>query len=144
MFKRKREKLNRQNFNKLFFSFSIGRSKYFRGARSYVITNTLHYVTRLPVSVIEIFHEINLFLFILVTGPRYRKPKVPKVKGESEEKRPRTAFSMDQLARLKVNFIKLPSFQSVSLNESCLNYWKMRSMNQSTIHIEQPNCIEHE
>lgn len=35
-------------------------------------------------------------------GPRYRKPKVPKVKGESEEKRPRTAFSMDQLARLKV------------------------------------------
>ncbi|XP_031636940.1 segmentation polarity homeobox protein engrailed-like [Contarinia nasturtii] len=38
------------------------------------------------------------------SGPRYRKPKTPKVKGESEEKRPRTAFSMDQLARLKREF----------------------------------------
>lgn len=37
------------------------------------------------------------------SGPRYRKPKVPKVKGDSDEKRPRTAFSSEQLARLKVN-----------------------------------------
>lgn len=53
---------------------------------------------------------------VCFTGPRYRKPKVPKVKGESEEKRPRTAFSMDQLARLKVNIqfkpINLASFYS--------------------------------
>lgn len=37
------------------------------------------------------------------SGPRYRKPKTPKAKGENEEKRPRTAFSSEQLARLKVN-----------------------------------------
>ncbi|XP_031636951.1 segmentation polarity homeobox protein engrailed-like [Contarinia nasturtii] len=38
------------------------------------------------------------------SGPRYRKPKVPKVKGENDEKRPRTAFSSEQLARLKREF----------------------------------------
>lgn len=38
------------------------------------------------------------------SGPRYRKPKTPKVKGENDEKRPRTAFSSEQLARLKVKY----------------------------------------
>lgn len=38
------------------------------------------------------------------SGPRYRKPKTPKVKGDNDEKRPRTAFSSEQLARLKVRF----------------------------------------
>lgn len=42
------------------------------------------------------------FVFFFLIGPRYRKPKQPKVKGENDEKRPRTAFSMEQLARLKV------------------------------------------
>lgn len=37
------------------------------------------------------------------SGPRYRKPKTPKVKNDNDEKRPRTAFSSEQLARLKVN-----------------------------------------
>lgn len=37
------------------------------------------------------------------SGPRYRKPKTPKVKGDNDEKRPRTAFSSEQLARLKVD-----------------------------------------
>lgn len=42
-------------------------------------------------------------IFFAITGPRYRKPKVPKDKTQvSDEKRPRTAFSSDQLARLKV------------------------------------------
>lgn len=48
---------------------------------------------------------VNKWFCFLFTGPRYRKPKQPKVKGDSEEKRPRTAFSMDQLARLKVSVI---------------------------------------
>ncbi|XP_050100700.1 segmentation polarity homeobox protein engrailed [Anopheles aquasalis] len=37
-------------------------------------------------------------------GPRYRRTKQPKEKGESEEKRPRTAFSNAQLQRLKNEF----------------------------------------
>lgn len=44
------------------------------------------------------------------SGPRYRKPKTPKVKGESDEKRPRTAFSTEQLARLKVIIIAFVFF----------------------------------
>ncbi|KAG4066955.1 hypothetical protein HA402_007703 [Bradysia odoriphaga] len=39
------------------------------------------------------------------SGPRYRKPKQPKDKSQiPDEKRPRTAFSSDQLARLKREF----------------------------------------
>ncbi|XP_053676211.1 segmentation polarity homeobox protein engrailed [Anopheles nili] len=38
------------------------------------------------------------------SGPRYRRTKQPKEKGESEEKRPRTAFSNAQLQRLKNEF----------------------------------------
>ncbi|XP_055309324.1 segmentation polarity homeobox protein engrailed [Sitodiplosis mosellana] len=38
------------------------------------------------------------------SGPRYRKPKTPKVKTDNDEKRPRTAFSSEQLARLKREF----------------------------------------
>lgn len=40
-----------------------------------------------------------------IAGPRYRRPKKPKdktVPTPSEDKRPRTAFSNEQLARLKV------------------------------------------
>lgn len=45
-----------------------------------------------------------MFNSVLSAGPRYRKPKVPKDKTQiADEKRPRTAFSSDQLARLKVN-----------------------------------------
>lgn len=44
----------------------------------------------------------SFFSLLIPLGPRYRKPKTPKVKGDSEEKRPRTAFSSEQLARLKV------------------------------------------
>ncbi|XP_055373916.1 segmentation polarity homeobox protein engrailed-like isoform X2 [Condylostylus longicornis] len=39
------------------------------------------------------------------SGPRYRRPKKPKdPKAPSDDKRPRTAFSSDQLARLKREF----------------------------------------
>jgi hypothetical protein len=41
-------------------------------------------------------------LFLTLTGPRYRRPKEKKEKGD-DEKRPRTAFSNEQLARLKVD-----------------------------------------
>lgn len=37
------------------------------------------------------------------SGPRYRRPKQPKDK-TNDEKRPRTAFSSEQLARLKREF----------------------------------------
>ncbi len=48
---------------------------------------------------------LNIFLFFQFTGPRYRKPKQPKEKSQvPDEKRPRTAFSSDQLARLKREF----------------------------------------
>lgn len=50
------------------------------------------------------------------SGPRYRKPKTPKVKGENDEKRPRTAFSSEQLARLKVNILLLLFFFSLHLS----------------------------
>lgn len=51
----------------------------------------------------------NFFLNILIPGPRYRRPKqpkekVPKTKETQEDKRPRTAFSSEQLARLKHEF----------------------------------------
>jgi hypothetical protein len=42
-------------------------------------------------------------------GPRYRRPKEKKEKTESDEKRPRTAFSNEQLLRLKVT-INLPNY----------------------------------
>lgn len=45
---------------------------------------------------------IHLFRFYVFTGPRYRRPKKEKPKDVPEEKRPRTAFSTEQLARLKV------------------------------------------
>ncbi|XP_050077412.1 segmentation polarity homeobox protein engrailed [Anopheles maculipalpis] len=38
------------------------------------------------------------------SGPRYRRTKQPKEKGDNEEKRPRTAFSNAQLQRLKNEF----------------------------------------
>ncbi|XP_055920318.1 segmentation polarity homeobox protein engrailed-like [Eupeodes corollae] len=38
------------------------------------------------------------------SGPRYRRPKKPKDKTQVDEKRPRTAFSGEQLARLKREF----------------------------------------
>lgn len=43
-----------------------------------------------------------IFSFIPIAGPRYRRPKQPKDK-TNDEKRPRTAFSSEQLARLKVS-----------------------------------------
>jgi hypothetical protein len=52
--------------------------------------------------------KINLKPFLLLffssfpKGPRYRRPKEKKEKGEEDEKRPRTAFSNEQLTRLKV------------------------------------------
>lgn len=46
---------------------------------------------------------VNLFLFYIFLGPRYRRPKKEKPKdAPPDEKRPRTAFSSEQLARLKV------------------------------------------
>lgn len=51
-------------------------------------------------SVIVLF---NFFFFGI--GPRYRRPKKEKPKdAPPDEKRPRTAFSSEQLARLKVSF----------------------------------------
>lgn len=47
---------------------------------------------------------LNYFFLISISkssGPRYRRPKEKKEKGD-EEKRPRTAFSNEQLGRLKV------------------------------------------
>ncbi|XP_070509628.1 homeobox protein engrailed-2-B-like [Chironomus tepperi] len=38
------------------------------------------------------------------SGPRYRRPKEKKEKGTDDEKRPRTAFSNEQLLRLKKEF----------------------------------------
>ncbi len=51
------------------------------------------------------FH--NVFLVLLPTGPRsrrIRKKDEPGAKPEPEEKRPRTAFTSEQLARLKQEF----------------------------------------
>lgn len=43
---------------------------------------------------------------MLFSGPRARRPKKPTAdKAANDEKRPRTAFSGPQLARLKVNFL---------------------------------------
>lgn len=42
------------------------------------------------------------FLFPFTKGPRYRRPKEKKDKSAEDEKRPRTAFSNEQLNRLKV------------------------------------------
>lgn len=48
--------------------------------------------------------ELTYFsCFYFIPGPRYRRPKQPKDK-TNDEKRPRTAFSSEQLARLKVRF----------------------------------------
>lgn len=44
------------------------------------------------------------FLLCSFKGPRYRRPKEKKEKGD-DEKRPRTAFSNEQLARLKVHIV---------------------------------------
>ncbi|CAO1336752.1 unnamed protein product [Diamesa tonsa] len=38
------------------------------------------------------------------SGPRYRRPKEKKEKGDNDDKRPRTAFSNEQLGRLKREF----------------------------------------
>lgn len=48
----------------------------------------------------------HVLIFLCVTGPRYRRPKEKKEKSE-DEKRPRTAFSNDQLQRLKVKILSL-------------------------------------
>jgi len=53
--------------------------------------------------------ELTYFLcslFWYIPGPRYRRPKQPKDK-TNDEKRPRTAFSSEQLARLKVRFFSI-------------------------------------
>jgi len=42
------------------------------------------------------------YIYLYFLGPRYRRPKQPKDK-TNDEKRPRTAFSSEQLARLKVS-----------------------------------------
>ena len=42
------------------------------------------------------------FNLYFIAGPRYRRPKQPKDK-TNDEKRPRTAFSSEQLVRLKVS-----------------------------------------
>ncbi|XP_058125900.1 segmentation polarity homeobox protein engrailed [Anopheles ziemanni] len=66
------------------------------------------------------------------SGPRYRRTKQPKEKGESEEKRPRTAFSNAQLQRLKNEFnenryLTEKRRQSLSaelgLNEAQIKIW---------------------
>lgn len=58
--------------------------------------------------------DMNIFVFFL--GPRTKKPKKPpSEKGNvtPEDKRPRTAFSGPQLARLKVGFCLFISFSLV-------------------------------
>ncbi|XP_058826438.1 segmentation polarity homeobox protein engrailed [Topomyia yanbarensis] len=66
------------------------------------------------------------------SGPRYRRTKPPKEKGESEEKRPRTAFTTAQLQRLKNEFnenryLTEKRRQALSaelnLNESQIKIW---------------------
>ncbi|XP_062548454.1 segmentation polarity homeobox protein engrailed-like [Armigeres subalbatus] len=66
------------------------------------------------------------------SGPRYRRTKPPKQKGESEEKRPRTAFTTAQLQRLKNEFnenryLTEKRRQALSaelnLNESQIKIW---------------------
>ncbi|XP_055918328.1 LOW QUALITY PROTEIN: homeobox protein engrailed-like [Eupeodes corollae] len=46
----------------------------------------------------------NVIAAMQFIGPRYRRPKKPKDKTQVDEKRPRTAFSGEQLARLKREF----------------------------------------
>ncbi|XP_001649162.2 segmentation polarity homeobox protein engrailed [Aedes aegypti] len=66
------------------------------------------------------------------SGPRYRRTKPPKQKGETEEKRPRTAFTTAQLQRLKNEFnenryLTEKRRQALSaelnLNESQIKIW---------------------
>ncbi|XP_055643127.1 segmentation polarity homeobox protein engrailed [Toxorhynchites rutilus septentrionalis] len=66
------------------------------------------------------------------SGPRYRRTKPPKEKAESEEKRPRTAFTTAQLQRLKNEFnenryLTEKRRQALSaelnLNESQIKIW---------------------
>ncbi|XP_019930937.2 segmentation polarity homeobox protein engrailed [Aedes albopictus] len=66
------------------------------------------------------------------SGPRYRRTKPPKQKGEAEEKRPRTAFTTAQLQRLKNEFnenryLTEKRRQALSaelnLNESQIKIW---------------------
>lgn len=55
----------------------------------------------------RVFILQNIISWIFLLGPRTRRPKKPPGDGGSaDEKRPRTAFSGPQLARLKV-YIKI-------------------------------------
>ncbi|KAG5678275.1 hypothetical protein PVAND_007964 [Polypedilum vanderplanki] len=66
------------------------------------------------------------------SGPRYRRPKEKKEKGADDEKRPRTAFSNEQLARLKREFNenryltekrRLQLSAELGLNEAQIKIW---------------------
>lgn len=61
----------------------------------------------------------------LISGPRYRRPKKEKPKdAPPDEKRPRTAFSTEQLARLKVRQSLLFSRHIFIKNSRFLYKWK--------------------
>lgn len=55
-------------------------------------------------------------VFHLKIGPRYRRPKEKKEKGDNDDKRPRTAFSNEQLSRLKVCKLYIIHFDWSLLN----------------------------
>ncbi|KAK3530093.1 hypothetical protein QTP86_013329 [Hemibagrus guttatus] len=82
------------------------------------------------------FYDIyvpSLFLFsTVVLGPGPRTRKLKKKKSEKEDKRPRTAFTAEQLQRLKAEFQasryiteqrRQSLAQELNLNESQIKIW---------------------
>ncbi|MGH0170332.1 UNVERIFIED_CONTAM: hypothetical protein FKN15_058771 [Acipenser sinensis] len=74
--------------------------------------------------------SVNIRLKLTETGPRSRKPK--KKTASKEDKRPRTAFTAEQLQRLKAEFQtnrylteqrRQALAQELSLNESQIKIW---------------------
>ena len=76
-------------------------------------------------------YPFSSFDSLSTEGPRSRKPK-QKATGQCEEKRPRTAFTADQLARLKAEFgasrylteaRRQALAQELRLNEAQIKIW---------------------
>lgn len=66
----------------------------------------------------------QLPIFLQIKGPRTRRPKKPpSEKGSSsDEKRPRTAFSGPQLARLKVRALTKKHFSETIFSQSVFHF----------------------
>jgi hypothetical protein len=71
----------------------------------------------------ELSSKMLIFCFFFCLGPRVKKPKKPPSEvavAKDDEKRPRTAFSGAQLARLKVIYFFFIPFYSFYLHSTSL------------------------